>query len=37
MLARDLVYGDVPEANQLLDEVIRLLEAYSHTILTSTF
>ena len=33
ILARDLDYGDVFESNQLLEEVSKLLEAYSYGIL----
>jgi four helix bundle protein len=35
ILARDLGYGDVSEARQLLEEVSKLLEAYSQAILNS--
>ncbi len=35
ILAKDLEYGDVSELNQLLEEVSRLLEAYSRSILNS--
>jgi len=37
ILAKDLEYGDVTESNQLLEEVSKLLEAYSQTILNSDF
>jgi hypothetical protein len=35
ILARDLEYGDVSELNQLLEEVSKLLEAYSQVVLNS--
>jgi four helix bundle protein len=35
ILARDLDYGDVSESSKLLDEVSKLLDGYSHAILTS--
>jgi four helix bundle protein len=35
ILARDLEYGDVSELSHLLEEVSKLLEAYSHAILNS--
>ncbi|MFA7172086.1 MAG: four helix bundle protein [Kiritimatiellia bacterium] len=35
ILARDLDYGDVSELRALLVEVSKLLESYSHAILTS--
>ena len=35
ILSKDLEYGDVSELNQLLEEVSRLLEAYSRSILNS--
>jgi four helix bundle protein len=35
ILTSDLEYGDVSELNQLLEEVSRLLEAYSSRILNS--
>ena len=35
ILARDLEYGDVFELNQLLEEVSKLLEAYSQVVLNS--
>ncbi len=34
ILAKDLQYGDVIEMNQLLEEVSKLLNAYSRSILT---
>ena len=37
ILDRDLDYGDVFELSQLLEEVSKLLEAYSHTILNSDY
>ncbi len=37
ILVRDLEYGDVSEMSQLLEEVSKLLEAYSHSILDSDF
>jgi len=36
-LAKDLEYGDVSELSRLLEEVSKLLEAYSQAILTSEF
>ena len=35
ILTRDLEYGDVSETSQLLEEVSKLLEAYSRSILNS--
>ena len=35
MLTRDLAYGDVSETSRLLEEVSKLLEAYSRSILNS--
>ena len=35
ILTRDLEYSDVSEASQLLEEVSKLLEAYSRSILNS--
>jgi len=35
ILAKDLEYGDVSELSQLLEEVSKLLEAYSQAILNS--
>jgi four helix bundle protein len=35
ILAKDLKYGDVSEPSQLLEEVSKLLEAYSQAILNS--
>ena len=35
ILAQDLNYGDISELSQLLDEVSKLLEAYSQAILNS--
>jgi hypothetical protein len=35
ILAHDLEYGEVVEFTQLLDEVSKLLEAYSQAIATS--
>jgi len=35
VLVRDLEYGDVSELSQLLEEVSKLLEAYSQVILNS--
>jgi len=35
ILAKDLEYGDVSESSQLLEEVGKLLEAYSQAILNS--
>ena len=35
ILAKDLEYGDVSESSQLLEEVSKLLEAYSQAILNS--
>jgi len=35
ILAKDLEYGDVSGSNQLLEEVSKLLEAYSQAILNS--
>jgi len=35
ILAKDLKYGDVSELNQVLEEVSKLLEAYSQAILNS--
>jgi len=37
ILAKDLEYGDVSESSRLLEEVSKLLEAYSKTILNSDF
>jgi len=37
ILAKDLQYGDVSESSELLEEVSKLLEAYSQAILTSDF
>jgi four helix bundle protein len=37
ILAKDLEYGDVSESSHLLEEVSKLLEAYSQTILNSDF
>ena len=37
ILAKDLGYGDVPELMQLLEEVSKLLEVYSQSILNSGF
>ena len=37
ILAKDLEYGDVSELSQLLEEVSKLLEAYSQAILNSDF
>jgi len=37
ILAKDLEYGDVSELSRLLEEVSKLLEAYSQAILTSEF
>jgi len=37
ILARDLDYGAVSELSQLLEEVSKLLEAYSHAILNSDY
>lgn len=37
VLAHDLEYGDVSEIRQLLEEVSKLLEAYSRAILNSGF
>ena len=37
ILTRDLEYGDVSETSQLLEEVSKLLEAYSRSILNSVF
>ncbi len=35
ILANDLEYGDVSNLNLLIEEVSKLLEAYSHAILNS--
>ncbi len=35
ILAKDLEYGDVSELSQLLEEISKLLEAYSQAILNS--
>jgi len=35
ILTKDLEYGDVSELSQLLEEVSKLLEAYSQVVLTS--
>ena len=35
ILTKDLEYGDVSDMCQLLEEVSKLLQAYSHTILNS--
>jgi four helix bundle protein len=35
ILAKDLEYGNVSDLNQLLEEVSKLLESYSHVVLTS--
>ncbi|MBI2266179.1 MAG: hypothetical protein HYU64_13560 [Armatimonadetes bacterium] len=35
ILAKDIEYGDVSELSQLLEEVSKLLEAYSQAILNS--
>jgi four helix bundle protein len=37
ILAKDLEYGDVSELSRLLEEVSKLLEAYSQAILNSDF
>ena len=37
ILAKDLEYGDVAQLCPLLEEVSKLLEAYSHAILNSDF
>ena len=37
ILAKDLEYGDVSGSSQLLEEVGKLLEAYSQAILNSEF
>ena len=37
ILAKDLEYGDVDELSRLLEEVSKLLDAYSHVILDSGF
>jgi len=37
ILAKDLEYGDVTELRQLLEEVSKLLAAYSQTILNSDY
>ena len=37
ILAKDLDYGDAPELNRLLEEVSKLLEAYSQAILNSDY
>ena len=37
ILAKDLEYGDVSDLTRLLEEVSKLLEAYSHVILNSDF
>ncbi len=37
ILAQDLEYGDVSELSQWLEEVSKLLEAYSQAILDSDF
>jgi len=37
ILAKDLEYGDISELSQLLEEVSKLLEAYSQAILDSDF
>ncbi len=37
ILARDLGYGDVSELTSLLEEVSKLLEAYSQSVLASDF
>jgi hypothetical protein len=37
ILAKDLEYGNVSESSQLIEEVSKLLEAYSQVILNSDF
>ena len=37
ILAKDLKYGDPPELSQLIEEVSKLLDAYSNAILNSDF
>jgi len=37
ILSKDLGYYDVPETNSLIQEVSKLLDAYSRSILTSDF
>jgi four helix bundle protein len=37
ILAKDLEYGNVSDLSRLLEEVSKLLEAYSHVILDSDF
>ena len=37
ILSRDLEYGDVSETSQLLEEVSKLLETYSRSILNSDY
>jgi four helix bundle protein len=37
ILVKDLEYGDVFELNQLLEEVSKLLEAYSQAVLNSNY
>ena len=37
ILAKDLEYGNISELSQLLEEVSKLLEAYSQAILNSDF
>jgi four helix bundle protein len=37
ILAKDLEYGDASASNWLLEEVSKLLQAYSQAILTSEF
>jgi len=35
ILAKDLEYGDVSESRQMIEEISKLLEAYSQAILNS--